>query len=342
MEKRKYKFRLMICSMFIVFGMGQAYGDLTDGLIAHWTFEGGSSQVLDVSGNRNYGEVEDDATQGSASGKIGYAAEFVDSGDMISLGTIDIDDGGTAVDTMTITAWVKADSFLSGYSDNRIISKANVETGESDHYWMVSTIEQSGKVYLRFRLKTGGTTSTLIANDSGDDLSTGTWYHVAAVYDGARMRLYLDGVERESTAKTGDVDNGTSKKVAIGNHPETATDKHWDGLIDDVRIYNRALSTYELFVLATVVTPVDEPGLIGYWPLDESTASTAVEYTGSGFNGPVTGATVSTSGKIGNALSFDDDDDYVRPGAGFHDVDADEITLSAFIKINNVPWPIIP
>ena len=64
--------------------------------------------------------------------------------------------------------------------DARIISKAN-GVNDSNHFWMLSSIDTSEGTRLRFRLKTNGLTSTLIA--SSGTLQT-VWTHAAAVYDG--------------------------------------------------------------------------------------------------------------------------------------------------------------
>ena len=58
---------------------------------------------------------------------------------------------------------------------------------------MLSTIRDGSLTRLRFRLRTNGNTSTLIAG--GGAIVENQWMHVAAVYDGAFMRLYLDGIE---------------------------------------------------------------------------------------------------------------------------------------------------
>ena len=94
---------------------------------------------------------------------------------------------------LTIELWARAETFANcAYRDCRLISKA-AGTDEAAHYWMVSPIQVGGVTRLRFRLKTaGGGTQTLIAGSGA--LAAGTWVHVAAVYDGARMQLYQDGV----------------------------------------------------------------------------------------------------------------------------------------------------
>ena len=109
---------------------------------------------------------------------------------------------------MSITLWMKADDF--DVTDARLISKAK-GTLSSDHYWMISTINATG---LRFRLKAGGSTKTL--STSVGQIVTGEWHHVAATYDGANMRIFVDGAPAASVPKTGLLVSSATAAAAIG------------------------------------------------------------------------------------------------------------------------------
>ena len=110
---------------------------------------------------------------------------------------------------------------------------------------MISTIQSDG-MKLRFRLKTDGTTHTLIANSG--TLSVGEWIHAVAVYDGSEMRLYKDGVEVGSRSKTGVLSTNDTVKIRIAQNPNGYG--AFDGLMDDVRVYDRALTSDEIQQLA--------------------------------------------------------------------------------------------
>src|SRR5690606_37927116 len=117
---------------------------------------------------------------------------------------------------------------------------------------------------LRFRLKTGTTTTNLYA--SSGFLQTDTWYHAAAVYDGEEMILYLNGTEVGSTEKTGQIATDPTVEVRVGGSPHSDTEKAWNGLLDDIRLYSRALSQNEIQALIAEswqsqdVGTVDEAG----------------------------------------------------------------------------------
>jgi hypothetical protein len=150
--------------------------------------------------------------------------------------------------TITMAAWIKADDF--GTSDARIVSKAT-GTANNQHYWMLSTIS-SGGIKLRFRLKTSGSTTSF--NASSGSLSSDVWTHVAATWDGYYMMLFKNGTEVGSAHKEGTINTSGSVGVAVGNQPSGAGDKPFDGLIDDVRIYDRSLSEAQLTALTNMDT----------------------------------------------------------------------------------------
>lgn len=217
----------------------QAFDSISPDL-AHWAFdENGGTTVSDSSGSGHSGNVNgaqwvSDAPSGSAS-----ALKFDGVDDVVEVGAVD--GSGQA---LTIAMWFKADDF--GVSDARLISKST-GTAANAHYWMLSTTESGGSK-LRFRLRTGGDTTTLVA--SSGTLSPGVWTHAAVVYDGSMMRIYKDGVEVGSTAKSGTLATSGSVLVAIGNQPSGAGSAPFDGAIADVRIYGEALTQADVATLA--------------------------------------------------------------------------------------------
>jgi hypothetical protein len=110
---------------------------------------------------------------------------------------------------------------------------------------------------------TGITISDLVAG--------GTWHHVAVVRSSSTMKAYLDG-----TAKL----SGSLENPGTGNgHLNIGADRTafpssslhgYNGLIDDVRIYNRALNASE------ISSPPDDPNLIGHWRLDEKAPNVTI------------------------------------------------------------------
>jgi len=206
--------------------------------------EGAGTVAVDVSGQGNDGTLVNGAAFEASTGDgSAFAVRLDGLDDSIDLGSVDVEGTG-----LTLAARFNADDFPGSSNDPRLISKAT-GTSANDHVFMLGTIRAGADVRLRARVRTGGVTTTLIASSGA--LSTGEWYHAAATYDGASLRLYLNGVEVGSSPFLGSVDVDPSVAVAVGSQPPGAGDRNFDGLIDDVRITSRALSRSEIAQLAS-------------------------------------------------------------------------------------------
>ncbi len=205
--------------------------------------EGSGTTATDSSAGGNDGTLIDGAVFEATTGDGSASSVRFDGVDAaIGLGPIDV-----AGDEITLAARFRADSFPGGVSDPRLISKA-VGTSADDHVFMLGTIETAGEVRIRGRVRIGGSTTTVVAGSGA--LATGVWYHAAMTYDGAVVRLYLDGVEVGSAPLSGAIDTDPTVDVTVGRQG-VGTPKGWDGLIDDVRIYARGLTGPEVVALAS-------------------------------------------------------------------------------------------
>jgi len=214
-------------------------------LVGLWRFDEGSGTIAnDASGNGHHGTLVGGPTW--AGGKIGAALDFDGQDDLVELGAFDV-----VGPEITLAGWMRPDTFA--INDGRVITKAN-EWGENDHWWMLSTISSGAEIRLRFRLKTEGQNTTTLIASSGP-LVTEEWQHAAATWDGSTMRLYLNAEEVGSVDKAGAaVATNPDISVAIGSQPSDAfapatpdhVNKFFDGLLDDVRLYNNALTAEQL------------------------------------------------------------------------------------------------
>jgi len=205
-------------------------------LIAYWPSSNAFGKTLpDASGNGNTGFINKASI---TKGGINYNGinSYTDVGRLNIKGK-----------AMTISGWFNAKNLKNcKHSDCRIISKAS-GVKDNKHNWMISTINVGSKIRLRFRLKTGRKVTTLVA--SAGNLKNGKWVHFAAVYNGRNMSLYKDGKLVGITRKGGNI--ALSKaKVWIGGSPVKSTLRPWKGRIDEVRIYNSALSKKQIAKLA--------------------------------------------------------------------------------------------
>ncbi len=113
--------------------------------------------------------------------------------------------------------------------------------------------------------------------DGSTNIATGTtalvaetWHHVAGVYDGSNLRIYLNGTEEDSTANTGSM-SSTTAPVRIGaGSGGSGTESPFDGEIGHCSIWDVGLSANEIKSLASGISPlkVRRGNLLAYWPLN--------------------------------------------------------------------------
>ena len=227
-------------------------------LVSQWKLDEGTGTTTVDAVTNSSGTLQNGATW--TTGKNGAAVNMDGNDDYISLPRLDVT--GSA---LTLTAWVKNSSFATGV-EQRFISKANDST-EDRTYWMLGQAND-GQNRLQFRLRTGGVTTTLIA--STGTLPLNTWYHAAATYDGSTMRLYLNGTEVGSVAKSGSISRGRNVSVHLGRSPEGSN--YLRGAIDDVSVYSSALSAPEIAAVAGAGAPANQPPSVSLTsPADGST-----------------------------------------------------------------------
>ena len=195
--------------------------------------EGAGDTVFDNSGNNINGSLVNGPSW------AGTTLSFDGIDDYVDMGNLDVP--GSA---LTLMGRFRADDLANcAARDCRIISKA-AGTATDDHYFMVSTIQAGSETRLRFRLKAGGVTDTLVATTG--NLQNDVWVHFAAVYDGSDMRLYKDGELAGSLSKTGAVDTNSAVPLWIGGNPPTGNSRPWAGAISDVMVYSEALTAQQI------------------------------------------------------------------------------------------------
>jgi cysteine-rich repeat protein len=114
------------------------------------------------------------------------------------------------------------------------------------------------------------------------------WTHVAFVYDAAaaQARLYIDGALHQTWAASGTIGDAvpTQNELRIGGRQAAPTSQPFRGVIDEVRIWNRARTTAEIAAEfdRVIVDPAQATGLVGYWRFDEAAGGVAFDLAADG------------------------------------------------------------
>jgi hypothetical protein len=174
----------------------------------------------------------------------------------------------------------------------------------------------------------GGTFDGTIRQASGATaVPVHHWSHVALTYDGAILRLYVNGRQVSSRRTTGSIQTPGSPLWIGGNHPYG---EYFRGLIDEVRVYDRALAREE--IRRDMATPVESAsGLRAAFGFDAGSGPRAADSSGDGNSGAIQRATW-TRGRYGNALRFDGHGALVRVPASASLNLTDAMTLSGWIR----------
>ena len=211
-------------------------------LVALYTLDGNAN---DTSGKGNNGTITG-GTESWVPGMVGQALQFA-GGPMY----VDCGNGASLklTDAVTITAWIKMD-FTAG--DRKIAAN---QDGVSGGYKM--GLYTNNK--LEFEVRSASGTALNRNTAGGTTLQQGAWYHVAGVYSaqGQFIRTYVFGnLDRDMTTTTLLATTAGTFKLGRG---ESATDYFWLGALDDVKVYNKALSQEEILWVMGQKNPVAKP-----------------------------------------------------------------------------------
>lgn len=305
---------------------------LLNGLVGHWTFDAWkmtSSAALDSSGQNSVAAQAGGVIR--TPGVIGQGLRFngVD-GKLTTSGV----SGVTGAGSRTVSVWFKTNA-VSG--NKGLVAFGSGATGQLFELLLLS--------------------NTVIGHffGSGNDTITGAptivpgrWYNAVITYDGTVASVYLDGVFRNSKAVTL---NTAASVVSIGDSIYLAASGFFNGSMDDVRIYNRALSQGEISTLyklgvaqVALATQATSTGLgpVAYYPLDapdigsNGTVADRNRTGGVKNNGTLVSGPQKVTGQIGQALSFNGTSQYVSLGSFGQNVILPTFTYTAWVKPNSL------
>ena len=328
------------------------YTGLSNGLIAFWTFNGpdtgtfsGIFTAFDKSGNSYNATSTGAATPTLVVGGIGQATQY--DGVANYLNTYPIDTSASSV--VTVSFWAKYASFPASGAHAFLQMSLNPDSF-TDGFWagfdsVAGCQSSDGKVELYSFGNVGYNTECHTAP------SAGQWHHYVAVINRAEtvteLTAYIDG-QRPTPLSVTRADNSNSfgaEPVLIASNSGS---QFFNGSIDDVRIYNRALSTDEIkrlykmggtFKINDSRKDTLTSGLVGYWTFDgpDMAGTVAYDKSGQGNNGTLTNGPVRATGKIGQGTSLDGSNDYAQVPANSSLDITDNITLAAWVYRKSAP-----
>jgi hypothetical protein len=212
------------------------------GLIGYWKFEEPSGTLADDASSFSHdGTLTDGLTFSGQSvpGKLSKGLNFNGSSHYIAVANTSTLQLTSA---MSISAWIKGDTWTTSTTVNSILRKGDANPNN-----------------YQLAVANGRLEALLDGNDDGGykgntSLQTGQWYHVAMTWDGAYVRLYVNGVlDNTPAARTAPI-GSDSRQLYLGGRLG-ATD-FFDGILDDVRLYNYPLGSSEVLTLKGMATGV--------------------------------------------------------------------------------------
>ena len=248
----------------------------TQGLVAAYSFsEDAGTTVADASGNGNTGTIVN-ATW-TTSGKYGDGLVFNGTNARVDIG----DSASLHLTTgMTLEAWVNPSTVSSTWRD--VIYKGN------DNYFLEATSENSGGVPAA-----GATLGSSDVDTLGTAaLTANTWAFLTETYNGSTLALYVNGTLVSSLAHTGNIATSTDP-LQIGG--DSIYGQYFQGMIDNVRIYNTALTQAQIQTDMTTAVTSAVPVVTGETPASGATGVATNTGVTATFNEAVQASSITTT-----------------------------------------------
>jgi len=241
--------RIALTILCVTLAAGSARADL----VSHWTLdEIVGTTVYDSGPGGNDGTVHGDLTP--IDGVIGGALEFQGEGRALGTGVNYIDCGSDAsldiTSNISIALWIKPDA---DDPEGTGMETAPMSKATGGWSWQARYGWASSQPYMGWQFNS---TTGSVWVYTGQNLEQGEWCHIACSHDGATLKCYLNGEETDSTPMAGITSSATP--VLIGSD---GWGSDWIGGIDDVRIYNHAITEDDLVTIMAA-----EPIVTAYAP----------------------------------------------------------------------------
>lgn len=162
-------------------------------------------------------------------------------------------------DEVTLSAWIRVESFT---SEMKILAKWS-DSPAKFSYLLSADGVGNNKVLFAVR------GSTQVSTVGTTSMGTGTWFHLAGTYDGSNIRVYLNGIEENSNAVSGNIPSN-NQPVRIGVGSGALTEQPFDGNIGHCAIWDAGLTAGEIKSLSEGISPlkIRRSNLLFYAPVN--------------------------------------------------------------------------
>jgi hypothetical protein len=218
---------------------------LLDGLVGHWRLDdgAGSTVAVDSSGRGNDGVLHNlDPSTAWVAGRAQRALDTGLAGWVQVAPSPSID---AIVDRVTVAAWISLEGMIDRDTTFGTALSRQIATSENQYYHLSLLFDGRPTLFIT-------TDVGYVAPSAPDPVVRGAWTHLATVYDGATVRLYVDGAEVASAPLTGTFMPDTTPIILGGNGNDASgvPTELFPGRIDELMLYARALSADEIGRLA--------------------------------------------------------------------------------------------
>ena len=291
----------------------------TNGLVGYWPFNGNAN---DASGNGNNGTVNGATLTTDRNGNANSAYSFDGVNDLIriphqsQLNLLGDFSASIWYNINSIPTTNNGHTFLTKRDDNGICCSPNVPYGLAITYQVSQAPLNYKNPICAFANNGNFNFST-----SSTTITSNIWQHIVYTYSNNILKIYLNNEIIHSQAFSNSLRAGNSADLLIGSVNREIGAEWMNGKLDDIGIWNRALTQQEITNLynaslpQTACLPANVPtsGLVGYWPFCGNTN----DESGNANNGTVNGATLTTDrfGNANSAYNFDGVDDRIDVGS---------------------------
>jgi hypothetical protein len=263
-------------------------------------------------------------------GKINYGARFNGSSSVILVEDSSANAFGFANHTGTASAWVNINSFS---AENNILAKRDSGNPGNRHWMLLVDTSKNIKFYIY------NTDSNQQTVTSSTVLNANQWYHIAVTLTTSDVKIYINGVEDTTASSTYSTIQNDGADLQIGRRGKNTGHNYFNGSIDQVRIFSKALSSDEVATLYAETACVYECTTdtvnypsgttpVAYYKLDNSAEDETGSYDGTESNIEY------RFGRFGQAAVFNGSSSYIDTGFSLYNKSV--ICLSTWINVDDL------